>query len=64
MKLVAQEGITMVVVTHEMGFAREVGTRVVFLADGEILEDTDPNSFFDHPQTKRARQFLSKVISH
>jgi putative glutamine transport system ATP-binding protein len=64
MKLVAQEGITMVVVTHEMGFAREVGTRVVFLADGEILEDSDPKSFFDHPQTKRARQFLSKVISH
>lgn len=64
MKLVAQEGITMVVVTHEMGFAREVGTRVVFLADGEIQEDESPQEFFDHPRTKRARQFLSKVISH
>ena len=64
MKTVAERGITMVVVTHEMGFAREVGNRIVFLADGEILEDDDTETFFKNPKEERARQFLSKIITH
>ena len=64
MKTVAERGITMVVVTHEMGFAREVGNRIVFLADGEILEDDDTETFFKNPKEERARQFLSKNITH
>ena len=64
MKTVAERGITMVVVTHEMGFAREVGNRIVFLADGEILEDDDTETFFKNPTEERARQFLSKIITH
>lgn len=62
MKELAAEGMTMVCVTHEMGFAREVGTRVLFLADGYVLEDAPPAQFFDHPQTERAKDFLSKVL--
>ena len=54
----------MVVSTHEMGFAREVGNRIVFLADGEILEDDDTETFFKNPKEERARQFLSKIITH
>lgn len=57
-----KQGMTMVVVTHEMGFARKVGDRVVFLADGQILEQNDAEAFFDHPQSERARDFLSKVF--
>ena len=64
MKTVAERGITMVVVTHEMGFAREVGNRIVFLADGEILEDDDTETFFKNPKEERARQFLSNIITH
>lgn len=64
MKTVAERGITMVVVTHEMGFAREVGNRIVFLADGEILEDDDTETFFKNPKEERARQFLNKIITH
>lgn len=65
MKYIAQAGITMVVVTHEMGFAREVGSRLLFFDKGEVLEDShNPKEFFAHPKTKRAREFLSKVISH
>ena len=64
MKTVAERGITMVVVTHEMGFAREVGNRIVFLADGEILEDDDTETFFKNPKEERVRQFLSKIITH
>ena len=62
MKKLAQEGMTMVVVTHEMGFAREVGDRVVFVDDGRILEEAKPDDFFDHPQNDRAKLFLSKIL--
>ncbi|MDO5634306.1 MAG: amino acid ABC transporter ATP-binding protein [Micrococcus sp.] len=60
----AQEGMTMVVVTHEMGFARKAGDRVIFMADGAILEDTDPEAFFTDPQHERARDFLGKILTH
>jgi glutamate transport system ATP-binding protein len=56
--------MTMIVVTHEMGFARKAADRVVFMADGEILEDTDPESFFTNPQSERAKDFLSKLLTH
>jgi len=63
MKELAEEGMTMVVATHEMGFAREVGTRIIFLEDGRIIEDTDAHTFFvEGPQTERAKQFLSKIL--
>ena len=62
MKELAEEGMTMVVVTHEMGFAREVGTRVVFMDDGQILEENTPQEFFAHPQNPRLQDFLSKVL--
>ena len=62
MKELAQEGMTMVVVTHEMGFAREVGTRVLFMDGGHILEQNTPKEFFDHPQNARTQLFLSKVL--
>ncbi len=60
----AEEGMTMVVVTHEMGFARKAGKRVLFMADGEIVEEADPETFFTKPQTPRAKDFLSKVLAH
>ncbi|MFC5185988.1 amino acid ABC transporter ATP-binding protein [Actinomadura harenae] len=60
----ARDGMTMVVVTHEMGFARQVADRVVFMADGEIVESGTPSEFFDSPATDRARDFLAKVLSH
>jgi len=63
MRYVAEQGITMVVVTHEMGFAREVSNRLIFFDKGHILEDRKPEEFFAHPDTERARQFLSKIIS-
>ena len=62
MKELAQEGMTMVVVTHEMGFAREVGSRVLFMDGGHILEQNEPRAFFDHPQHPRTQLFLSKVL--
>lgn len=62
MKNLAQEGMTMVVVTHEMGFAREVGDRVLFLDGGKILEQGDPTEFFAHPKNERAQNFLSKIL--
>jgi len=62
MKDLAREGMTMVVVTHEMGFAREVADRVVFMADGNIVEEGAPAEFFDDPKTERARQFLKCVL--
>ena len=62
MKELAQEGMTMLVVTHEMGFAREVGSRVLFMAGGHILEQNTPKEFFDHPQNARTQLFLSKVL--
>ena len=62
MKELAQGGMTMVVVTHEMGFAKEVATRLLFMDDGKILVDTDPKSFFENPEHPRAKDFLSKVL--
>ena len=62
MKQLAQEGMTMVVVTHEMGFAREVGDRVLFMADGKILEQNTPEQIFTNPQEERTKSFLSKVL--
>ena len=62
MKELARDGMTMVVVTHEMGFAREVGTRVLFMDEGNILEQNSPEEFFDHPKNPRLKDFLSKVL--
>ena len=62
MKELAREGMTMVVVTHEMGFAREVGNRVLFMADGLLLEEGSPDQIFNHPQNPRLQDFLSKVL--
>ncbi|HIR13126.1 MAG TPA: amino acid ABC transporter ATP-binding protein [Candidatus Choladousia intestinavium] len=58
----ANEGMTMVIVTHEMGFAKEVGTKVVFIDEGIIKEENTPKEFFEHPQNPRLREFLSKVL--
>lgn len=62
MKELADEGMTMVVVTHEMAFAKEVGSRVFFMAEGNILEQGTPEDVFDHPQNARLKDFLSKVL--
>lgn len=62
MRDLAHDGMTMVVVTHEMGFAREVGTRVLFVDEGKIKEENTPAEFFDHPKNARLQEFLSKVI--
>ena len=62
MKELAQEGMTMVVVTHEMGFAREVGSRVLFMADGKLVEQGTPEQIFEHPQNPRLQDFLGKVL--
>ena len=62
MKELANEGMTMVVVTHEMGFAREVANRILFLADGVIAEEGTPDEVFDHPQSERLQSFLAKVL--
>lgn len=62
MKDLAREGMTMVVVTHEMGFAREVGDRILFMDQGVILEEGSPEEIFDHPQEERTKDFLSKVV--
>ena len=59
----AVEGMTMVIVTHEMNFARKVASRIIFIDDGRILEDTDPESFFERPKTERAREFLDSFLS-
>lgn len=64
MTSLAKEGMTMVCVTHEMGFARKAADRILFMADGEIHEDTDPDSFFTNPQSDRAKDFLSKILGH
>ncbi|MFG1810306.1 amino acid ABC transporter ATP-binding protein [Streptomyces sp. NPDC049040] len=64
MQQLAEEGMTMVVVTHEMGFARSAADRVVFMADGQIIEDRAPEEFFTDPRTDRARDFLSKILHH
>lgn len=60
----AKSGMTMIVVTHEMGFARKAADRIVFMADGEIVEEATPEEFFTNPQTDRAKGFLSKLITH
>ncbi|MDF2667498.1 MAG: gluA [Microbacterium sp.] len=60
----AKEGMTMIVVTHEMGFARKAANRVVFMADGQIVEQAAPEQFFTNPQSDRAKDFLSKLITH
>ena len=60
----SQSDMTSLIVTHEMGFAQEVANRVIFMADGEVLEDDDKDTFFTHPTNDRARQFLSKIIKH
>ena len=62
MKELAEQGMTMIVVTHEMGFAREVATRVVFMDEGRIVEENEPNAFFGNPQNPRLKEFLSKVL--
>jgi len=60
----AKQGMTMVVVTHEMGFARKAANRVVFMADGQIVEQADPGTFFTSPQSNRAKDFLGKILTH
>ncbi|WP_305852682.1 amino acid ABC transporter ATP-binding protein [Atopobium sp. oral taxon 416] len=60
----AKQGMTMIVVTHEMGFARRVANRIVFMADGQIVEEGTPNAFFEHPQSQRARNFLDSIMGH
>jgi glutamate transport system ATP-binding protein len=60
----AKEGMTMVVVTHEMGFARRAANRVVFMADGQIVEANTPQEFFTNPKSSRAQDFLSKILTH
>lgn len=64
MTALASEGMTMLVVTHEMGFARRASDRVVFMSDGAIVEDAEPAQFFDNPQTDRAKDFLGKILHH
>ncbi|MFF0427850.1 MULTISPECIES: amino acid ABC transporter ATP-binding protein [unclassified Streptomyces] len=64
MRQLAHEGMTMVVVTHEMGFARSAAHRVVFMADGRIVEDRAPEEFFTAPRSERAKDFLSKILTH
>ncbi|AJT63492.1 amino acid ABC transporter ATP-binding protein [Streptomyces chattanoogensis] len=64
MRQLAREGMTMVVVTHEMGFARSAANRVVFMADGRIVEDRTPEDFFTAPRSERAKDFLSKILKH
>jgi len=64
MKGLAAEGMTMMVVTHEMGFARRVAHRVIFMDGGQVVEEADPQTFFASPRSDRSRQFLSKILSH
>jgi glutamate transport system ATP-binding protein len=64
MTSLAADGMTMIVVSHEMGFARHAAKRVVFMADGELVEQAAPAEFFGNPRSERARDFLSKVLQH
>jgi glutamate transport system ATP-binding protein len=64
MQQLARDGMTMVVVTHEMGFARSAANRVVFMADGKIVEEATPDEFFNNPRSDRAKDFLSKILHH
>jgi ABC-type polar amino acid transport system ATPase subunit len=62
MKDLAEEGMTMVVVTHEMGFAKSVANRILFMDEGQILEENNPSDFFSNPANERAKEFLSKIL--
>ena len=62
MKLLAKEGMTMVCVTHEMGFAKEVADRIVFMDEGKVIEEACPNEFFSNPKNPRAKEFLSQIL--
>jgi polar amino acid transport system ATP-binding protein len=64
MRNLAREGMTMIVVTHEMGFAREVSHRVAFMDFGELIEIAPPGEFFSHPKSERTKLFLSKILTH
>jgi len=64
MTALARDGMTMVVVTHEMGFARRAADRVVFMADGTLVEQAPPDEFFSAPKSERAKDFLSKILTH
>ena len=64
MVALARQGMTMIVVTHEMGFARKAANRVIFMDAGRIVEESDPESFFTNAQTERAKDFLSKILTH
>jgi glutamate transport system ATP-binding protein len=64
MTSLAKEGMTMLVVTHEMGFARRAADRVIFMSDGEVVEDTNPEAFFTAPKSNRAKDFLGKILTH
>lgn len=63
MRELAKEGMTMIVVTHEMGFAKQVSNRVIFMEDGLIAEEGNPEKIFDHPDNERTKEFLSKVVN-
>ena len=60
----AKDGMTMIVVTHEMGFARSVADKVIFMDEGEIVEEADPVTFFDSPKNDRTKEFLSQILTH
>jgi len=60
----AREGMTMIVVTHEMGFARKAADRVIFMSDGQIVEEAEPDEFFTNPRSDRAKDFLGKILTH
>ena len=60
----AEEGMTMICVTHEMGFARQVADRVIFMDDGQIVEQNEPEAFFKNPQSDRTKLFLSQILGH
>ena len=64
MTQLARTGMTMIVVTHEMGFARKAADRVVFMSDGQIVEQATPEQFFTNPQSDRAKDFLGKILTH
>ena len=64
MKDLASEGMTMIVVTHEMGFAREVCNRIIFIDEGKIVEEGEPEEFFNNAQSQRARDFVDKILHH
>jgi ABC-type polar amino acid transport system ATPase subunit len=64
MRGLAEDGMTMVIVTHEMGFAREAADRVAFMDNGQLIEQADPDTFFREPKTERARRFIKKILAH